>query len=221
MSKFLFNIPFYSQRGHGAGGSDVLTHKNPRPYKMATAFHLAWPYGISRIMSSFAFENTDQGPPMDDKSDIISPKFNEEGACTNGWMCEHRWRQIYNMVEFKNVVKGTPVANWWDNKKNQIAFSRGNRGFIVFNGENYDMNEWFTTGLPAGIYCKFSNVISFFNLKLNFFAFCSKGDVISGGKNGTSCIGKSMTVFDDSRAFVSIAQSDEDGVRAYHVGAKL
>lgn len=30
-----------------------------------------------------------------------------------------------------------------------------------------------------------------------------------------------MTVFDDSRAFVSIAKSDEDGVRAYHVGAKL
>ena len=122
---------------------------------MATAFHLAWPYGISRVMSSFAFDNTDQGPPMDDKGDIISPKFNEEGACNNGWICEHRWRQIYNMIEFKNVVKDTQVTNWWDNSKNQIAFSRGNRGFIVFNGENYDMNEWFTTGLPAGIYCEY------------------------------------------------------------------
>ncbi|XP_070509505.1 alpha-amylase A-like [Chironomus tepperi] len=192
-------LTFVDNHDNQRGDADILTHKNSKPYKMATAFHLAWPYGISRIMSSFAFDNTDQGPPMDDKGDIISPQFNEDGACTNGWICEHRWRQIYNMIEFKNVVKDAPVANWWDNTRNQIAFSRGNRGFIVFNNEGIDMNEWFTTGLPAGIYC----------------------DVISGSKNGTSCTGKSMTVFDDSRGFVSIANSDEDGVRAYHIGAKL
>lgn len=43
-----------NQRGHGGGGAP-LTHFDPRPYKMATAFMLAHPYGFPRIMSSFAW----------------------------------------------------------------------------------------------------------------------------------------------------------------------
>lgn len=65
---FLFSPDFLvfidnhdNQRGHGAGGGDVLTYKIPKQYKMATAFMLAYPYGVSRIMSSFSFENTEQG----------------------------------------------------------------------------------------------------------------------------------------------------------------
>ena len=53
-----------NQRGHGAGGADILTHTEPRPYKMATAFTLAHPYGFVRIMSSYLWYNTDwRGPP--------------------------------------------------------------------------------------------------------------------------------------------------------------
>lgn len=44
-----------------SGGPDILTHKNPSQYIMATAFMLAHPYGIPRIMSSFYFDNKDQG----------------------------------------------------------------------------------------------------------------------------------------------------------------
>lgn len=79
-----------NQRGHGAGGADVLTYKQSRQYKMATAFHLAWPYGIQRIMSSFSFTNTDAGPPADGNGNLISPTFGSDGACNNGWVCEHR-----------------------------------------------------------------------------------------------------------------------------------
>lgn len=43
------------------GGSDILTYKNPDKYKMAVAFMLSHPYGIVRLMSSFAFDNKDQG----------------------------------------------------------------------------------------------------------------------------------------------------------------
>lgn len=50
-----------NQRGHGAGGASVLTYKQDRQYKMATAFTLAHPFGIVRIMSSFAFQDPDQG----------------------------------------------------------------------------------------------------------------------------------------------------------------
>jgi alpha-amylase len=46
---------------------------------------------------------------------------------------------MYNMVRFRNVVKGTLVTNWFDGGEsapNQIAFSRGNRGFIAINNDN-------------------------------------------------------------------------------------
>lgn len=75
-------------------------------------------------------------------------------ACFNGeWICEHRWRQIYNMVKFHNAALGQSVVNWWDNGGDAIAFGRGNRGFIIINNENYSINERVQTGLPAGDYC--------------------------------------------------------------------
>ncbi len=48
-----------NQRGHGAGGADILTFRDARMYKMATAFELAHPYGIARIMSSYGWEPFD------------------------------------------------------------------------------------------------------------------------------------------------------------------
>lgn len=50
-----------NQRGHGPGGNDILTHKSPKQYVMASAFMLAHSYGIPRIMSSYYFDSTDQG----------------------------------------------------------------------------------------------------------------------------------------------------------------
>lgn len=188
-----------NQRGHGAGGADVLTYKNSRPYKMATAFHLAYPFGIPRIMSSFSFTDTDIGPPQDGNQNIISPSFNADGSCGNGWVCEHRWRQIYNMVHFRNAVAGTSLNNWWDNGDNQIAFSRGNRGFIAFNLQTSALSQNLQTGLSAGTYC----------------------DVISGHKSGNSCTGSSITVDGSGRANINIAGNAADGVVAYHVNAKL
>lgn len=166
---------------------------------MAVAFHLAWNYGVPRIMSSFAFSGHDSGPPMDANENLLSPEFNSDLSCRGEWICQHRWRQIFNMVEFRNVVGMTAVANWWDNQHNQIAFSRGNRGFIAFNLEGTDMNVWLTTGLPAGTYC----------------------DVISGNKVGETCTGKVITVFEDTRALFTIRSSDDDGVIAIHIAAKI
>lgn len=42
-----------------------------------------------------------------------------------------------NMVIFRNVVSGQSHSNWWDNQSNQVAFGRGNRGFIVFNNDDW------------------------------------------------------------------------------------
>uniref|UniRef100_W8BSY0 Alpha-amylase n=1 Tax=Ceratitis capitata TaxID=7213 RepID=W8BSY0_CERCA len=198
-SAFIFVDNHDNQRGHGAGGSDILTYKNSKKYKMANAFMLAHPFGIPRVMSSFAFDNSDQGPPTTDGHNIASPSINADDTCGNGWVCEHRWRQIYNMAAFRNIVAGTDLQSWWDNGSNQIAFCRGNKGFVAFNNDNYDLNTSLQTCLPAGTYC----------------------DVISGAKSGSSCTGKSVVVGSDGRANISIRASEDDGVFAIHVESRL
>lgn len=172
-----------NQRGHGAGG-EVVTHKDGSLYNIATAFLLAHPYGYPQVMSSYEFSNGDQGPPA-------------PGGCSApGWVCEHRWTTIANMVGFRNVVNGTPLVNWWDNGNNRIAFGRGDKGFIVINKESGTMSQRLQTGLAAGTYC---------NIAAGDFA------------NGT-CTGPTITVEPGGFANFSVPSFE---AAAIHVGAKL
>jgi len=125
-----------NQRGHGGGGN-ILTYKDDYQYKLASAFMLAQPYGFKRVMSSYYFDNTDQGPPGNDP------------GCGNGWVCEHRWSTTVNMAKFANVVAGTGIENW-QNFGGSLGFSRGNKGFFAMGDLN---NVEFYTGLPDGDYC--------------------------------------------------------------------
>lgn len=183
-----------NQRGHGAGGNEILTYKDAKLYKMAIAFMLAHPFGIPRIMSSFAFSTSDQGPPSTSDGRLISPTIKADGTCdTNYWVCEHRWREIRNMVAFKNAVSDELISNWWDNGDKQIAFSRSGKGFVAFNLElNIDLNQKLLTGLPEGQYC----------------------DLASGEKTKTGCTGKIVTVDKDGKAMIFIGSPEEDGFLA-------
>ncbi|XP_026284159.1 alpha-amylase 2 [Frankliniella occidentalis] len=187
-----------NQRGSGAGG-DILTYKNAKHYKMAVGFMLAHPHALKRVMSSFAFDYSDQGPPTTYNEELRSPTFNADDSCGSGWVCEHRWRQIYNMVRFSNVVTLTPLTNWWDNGSNQIAFCRGNKGFVAFNNDGYDLDQWLQTCLPAGVYC----------------------DVISGNLKDGRCLGKSVQVYEDGRARIILKMNEEDGLLALHEGSRV
>lgn len=189
-----------NQRGHGAGGDDVLTYKSSKRYKMATAFMLAHPFGQTRVMSSFDFNDGDQGPPADN-GNLRSPEIRPDGTCGGGWVCEHRWRQIYNMVGFRNIAGTAPIQNWQDNGRNVISFSRGNKAFIAISQETNDVNQTFVTGLPAGTYC----------------------DIISGSKVNGACTGTSITVGGDGRATFTIPSVTrvEDSVVAFHEQSKL
>lgn len=56
--------------------------------------------------------------------------------CTDSqWNCRQRRPAIMNMALFHNRTEGQPVSNWWDNGNNQIAFSRGDKGFVAINGK--------------------------------------------------------------------------------------
>lgn len=103
------------------------------------------------------------------------------------------------MVGFKNEVRGTDLNNWWDNGNNQIAFCRGNRGFIAFNGESYSLNTVLYTCLPQGTYC----------------------DIISGQNQNGRCTGVTINVGGDGRALINISNQAYDGVLAIHTGSRV
>ena len=141
-----------NQRGHGGAG-DVLTHRDGQLYTLANVFMLAWPYGYPRLMSSYAFTDTDQGPPgeLGDTRPVHGP---DGLGCGEQWLCEHRQLPVANMVGFRNQTLPTwTVDHWWDNGGNRIAFGRGDQGFVVINRSEQPMNQTLQTGLAPGVYC--------------------------------------------------------------------
>uniref|UniRef100_A0A3B1IR29 alpha-amylase n=1 Tax=Astyanax mexicanus TaxID=7994 RepID=A0A3B1IR29_ASTMX len=129
-----------NQRGHGAGGASILTFfPGGMLYKIATGFMLAHPYGVTRVMSSYRWNRNIVNGQVDEWRRHQAGNINSDSTCGNDWVCEHRWRQIKNMVIFRNVVNGQPLSNWWDNGNNMIAF--------------WSMDITLNTGLPGGTYC--------------------------------------------------------------------
>ena len=47
---------------------------------------------------------------------------------------------IYFLL-FIYLPPGTDMNDWWDNGNNQIAFCRGDKGFIAINNDGYDLKE--------------------------------------------------------------------------------
>lgn len=107
---------------------------------------------------------------------------------------------MYNMVAFRNHVGNSKLHNFWYNPRNenQIAFCRGNKGFIAFTNEG-DLRALLDVCVPPGIYC----------------------DVISGEKVNEICTGKTVVVGLLGRAYISILAMERNGVLAIHTGAKI
>ncbi len=184
-------VTFVDNHDTQRDGGNILTYKDGQLYTLANVFQLAWPYGSPKLMSSYAFTARDAGPPSDGAG-----RTNDVTCFSGGWVCEHRWRPITNMVGFHNAVRGTGTANWWTNGENQIAFSRGTRGFLALNREGGALTRTFHTGLPAGTYC----------------------DVLHGDFAGGSCTGPTVTVGANGSASVAVVALD---AVALHVGARL
>ncbi len=172
---------------------NTLTYKDSNAlYELGEIFSLAYPYGYPKVMSSYFFDDHDQGPPANGA--------NSGDACGAGWVCEHRWRGIVNMVGFRNAtINEFRVTDWWDNGNNQIAFGRGGLGFVAINREdNTGLNQTLQTGMPSGTYC----------------------DVVNGDFDASdnSCSGPSIIVNSEGLASFSVASF---AASAIHVDAKI
>ncbi|MFI8952337.1 carbohydrate-binding module family 20 domain-containing protein [Streptomyces sp. NPDC053750] len=124
------------------GGS--LTYKDGSTYTLAQVFSLAWPYGAPDVHSGYEFGDTAAG----------GPNGGQVNACyTDGWKCQHAWREVASMVAWRNTARGQGVTDWWDNGNNQIAFGRGAKAYVAINHEGSTLTRTFQTSLPAGDYC--------------------------------------------------------------------
>ena len=188
------------QRGHGGGG-DYLTYKNGDLYTLANVFMLAFPYGKPQVMSSFAFDDSEQGPPAAADGTTRPVYEGEVSNCFGEWVCEHRWPAIAGMVGFRNATQAAAeVTDWWSNNANQIAFGRGRLGFVAINREAQPLTHTFQTQLPQGRYC---NVV--------------QGSLTA---DGTACTNDAKVVL-INRAGQLTATLPEMTALAIHIDAKL
>jgi alpha-amylase len=197
---------------HDTQRAAAIFYQNAPYYDLANVFMLAWPYGYPSIMSGYAFDRTtqagrDMGPPSDGQGHTTSvysssaplPSCSPSPALATvgSWTCEHRVRSTANMVAFRKAAAGVQRAtDWWDNGANQIAFGRGDRGFVVINRESTALRRRFQTELKSGRYC----------------------DVVGGDFAGTSCGGATIAV--DSAGFADITALPSTAV-AIHAEAML
>ncbi|HEY0701054.1 MAG TPA: alpha-amylase family protein [Micromonospora sp.] len=168
--------PFVDNWDTERNGS-TLNYKYNATYTLANVYLLAWPYGSPQIYSGYEFTDHEAGPP---NGGTVYACFQ------NGWKCQHAWRQIGNMVGFRNAVRGTGVTNWWSNGYQAIAFGRGSRGYVAINHESFAITRTFQTSLPAGTYC----------------------DVQHGDRTGTGCTGPTYTVNSSGQFTATVGPND-------------
>lgn len=177
-------------------------------FNLANIFMLAYPYGQPQLQSGFklSYPTDAQGRIPNDQPVPANAIYDAAGTADfTAWDQQHRWREIGNMVEFRNQTQGKwQVDDWTSNGADRIAFHRGDRGFVAINRD--DSNFWvgvFRTGMAPGRYC----------------------NVINGAltADGSSCSGDIITVNADSTASLSIPGMNGAGMPAVaiHAGQKI
>lgn len=175
---------------------DVVSYLDRKEHVLATVLMLAQPRGVARVMSSYDLDQKFEtyvppkklGPPFDHLFNTKPVLMKEDYVCYNGWICEHRWLPIRNMVKFRNAVADAPAVNWWDDDADAVAFARLRRGFVLVNNGRSTVTGLFNTTLPAGYYC----------------------DVLSGSRmDGRSCTGRVVRVRGDGFARLSVSDAED------------
>jgi alpha-amylase len=178
-----------------------IWHRDGAAFRLAHVWLLAYPYGHPKVLSGYAFHRgagRDAGPPSDagGATRDVACAASLEAAVPGDWVCEHRDPVILAMVGFRRAVAGTPVAHWWDNGANAIAFARAGRGFVAMSREAAPVAATVPTGLAAGTYC----------------------DLLTGGRVGGACAGTAVAVAGDGTLQLELAPNT---AIAIHAGARL
>mmetsp|Transcript_89517 Transcript_89517/g.286943 ORF Transcript_89517/g.286943 Transcript_89517/m.286943 type:complete len:515 (-) Transcript_89517:56-1600(-) len=135
-------------------GEATLTYKNGKLYELANVFMLAHPYGYPKVMSSYDFNDHDQGPPSTPVHSGGNVNCNgQPSSSIGGWVCEHRWTAVANMVAWRRSAGSAGVAHFQAPGGDTIAFCRGSAACVALNRMSNTWNARVTFGVPPGKYC--------------------------------------------------------------------
>ncbi len=165
----------------------TLTAEDGATYALANVLLLATDYGTPVVYSGYAFSDRDAGPPQDADGAVIAATCPAEvgpavGRSEGEWVCTHAWPAVAGMVGFHDATHGEPVTDWWDDTL-QIAFGRGDAGFVVVNKAEEPYEGTWSTSLAAGTYC----------------------DVVAGPMVDGACAGETVEVADDGTVTATVA----------------
>jgi len=148
---------------------------------IAHEFMLAWPHGTPQVYSSFTWTTSDDSPPSD-----ADGRITDTVCGTGAWTCLDRDPGVLGMVAFHDEVGDAPVAHWFDDGSNVIAFSRGRTGFFATNNSAAASTITVSTGMRAGTYC----------------------DVVHGSVRAGRCSGPTVVVDRAGRATLRVGSHD-------------
>ena len=126
---------------------ETLTYKDGDAYRLASLFMLAFPYGSPSLYTGYTFDDKDAGAPG-----ATATAVPDADCDSDAWSCIQRDPAVAGMVAFHHAVEGTELTDWWDDGGNQIAFGRGDAGFVALNNGDGEAEQTYTTSLPAGEY---------------------------------------------------------------------
>jgi hypothetical protein len=150
--------------------SHVITFKEPRIYKMATVFMLAYPYGWPDIFSSYSFSNMYAGPPADENANLLSPDPDENG-CKNNWVCVF----FYLSAKFHQEHR-PPTKNLHRTRLLASALNSPNRLLPTFFQDS--ASRWIS-GVPVISFLVGSILKRCGRLHFHFFVECVQSNQIS------------------------------------------
>lgn len=160
-----------------------------RRYELANIYMLAQDYGEAQLHSGFRFTDAGADRPR------ASPYANGVAQLDGAWDFVHRWPALARLVPFRAALRGQPQQRWTvGDNANQIAFSRGDSGFVALNHSGSAWTRTFATGLPPGTYC----------------------NIVQGtlDATGTACTGGSVDVAGDGSATVTLPPETSDMLAA-------
>jgi len=142
-------VVFLDNHDTQRNGQAPLTFQSGDMYVLLNIFMLAYPYGYPKVMSSYRFASSDQGPPS---TPVHGP--NSEVRCGPGqpWVCEHRLVPIANMVAWRRAAGASPVQNFASDG-NRLSFCRGAAACVALNRKGASAEVKVEVSLPDGEYC--------------------------------------------------------------------
>jgi alpha-amylase len=138
--------------------NSTLNYLSGKKFELANMFMLAIPYGKPMVYSGYAFSDHDAGPAMSaagKTADAVCPAKTAATAkvpADGKFVCEHRWAGITGMVQWHKAVGDTKTQAFY-NKGNAYGFSRGDKGFVLFNTGPAKFAKAVKTTMAAGTYC--------------------------------------------------------------------